>query len=88
MNSISCTNDGYVVENKSQYLISFKKYLIIPIVAGFKGFCLIFSLMLILKFLSFLLISNEVFNLDLLDLMYGITGFALMFLVNFLKNLH
>ena len=88
MNSISCTSDEYVVENKSQYLISFKKYLIMPIVAGLKGFCLIFSLMLILKLLSFLMISNEGFNLDLLDLMYGITGFTLMFLVNFLKNLH
>jgi hypothetical protein len=88
MNSISCTNDEYLVENKSQYLISFKKYLIMPIVAGFNGFCIIFSLVLVLKLLSFLLSSNAVFNLDLLDLMYGLTGFTLTFLVDFLKKLH
>ena len=88
MNTLPCTNDEFVVESKSQYLISFKKYLVFPIVAGFKGFRLVFFIVISLKLLSFLLSSTGVFNLDLLDFMLAFTGFALMFLVNILKSFH
>ena len=88
MNTISYAKDEYVVDNKSQLLLSFKKYLISPMVSGFNGFCLVSFLVLTFRLLSFLLNSNEVFNLDLLDLMFGLTGFTLTFLTDFLKNFH
>jgi len=88
MNSIPSTNDENVVESKSQFLISLKKYLIFPIEAGFYGFALVFSIILFLKLLSFLFGINEVFTLDLMDVMLSSVGFFLMFLIYILKNFH
>ncbi len=88
MNSIPSTNDENVVESKSQFLISLKKYLIFPIKAGFYGFALVFSIILFLKLLSFLFGINEVFTLDLMDVMLSSVGFFLMFLIYILKNFH
>jgi len=88
MNSIPSTNDENVVESKSQFFISLKKYLIFPIKAGFYGFALVFSIILFLKLISFLLGINEVFKLDLIDVMISSVGFFLMFLIYILKNFH
>ena len=88
MNSIPSTNDENVVESKSQFFISLKKYLIFPIKAGFYGFALVFSIILFLKLLSFLFGINEVFKLDLMDVMLSSVGFFLMFLIYILKNFH
>jgi len=88
MNSIPSTNDENVVESKSQFFISLKKYLIFPIKAGFYGFALVFSIILFLKLLSFLFGINEVFTLDLMDVMLSSVGFFLMFLIYILKNFH
>lgn len=88
MNSIPSTNDEDIVEGKSQFLISLKKYLIFPIKAGFYGFSLVFSIILFLKLLTFLFGVNEVFNLDLMDVMLSSVGFFLMFLIYILKNFH
>lgn len=88
MNSIPSTNDENVVENKSQFFISLKKYLLFPIKAGFYGFALVFSIILLLKLLSFIFGINDVFNLDLMDVMLSSVGFFLMFLIYVLKNFH
>jgi len=88
MNSIPSTNDENVVESKSQFFISLKKYLIFPIKAGFYGFALVFSIILFLKLISFLFGINEVFKLDLMDVMLSSVGFFLMFLIYILKNFH
>ena len=88
MNSIPSTNDENVVESKSQFFISLKKYLIFPIKAGFYGFALVFSIILFLKLISFLLGINEVFKLDLMDVMLSSVGFFLMFLIYILKSFH
>lgn len=88
MNSIPSTNDEDIVEGKSQFFISLKKYLIFPIKAGFYGFSLVFSIILFLKLLTFLFGVNEVFNLDLMDVMLSSVGFFLMFLIYILKNFH
>ena len=85
MNSISYSNDAYVVENKSRFLISFNKYLIYPLMAGFKGFSLVFLMLIGLKFISFLF-SADAFIVDLLDIMLALTGFTLTFIVDLLKN--
>ena len=88
MNSISSANQENVVENKSQLFIRLAKYLTSPIVAGFYGFALVFSVNLILKLLSFLLGINKPFQLDLIDVMISSIGFLLMFLINIRRNLH
>lgn len=88
MNSIPSANDGDVVESKSQFFSSLKKYLIFPIKAGFYGFSLVFFIIFFLKLLSFLFGVNEAFNLDLMDVMLSSVGFFLMFLIYILKNFH
>jgi hypothetical protein len=88
MNSISSANQENVIKDKSQFFIKLTKYLASPIVAGFYGFALVFSVNLILKLLSFLLGINKPFNLDLIDVMISSIGFLLMFLINFRKNLY
>jgi len=88
MNSISSANQENVVENKSQLFIRLAKYLTSPIVAGFYGFALVFSVNLILKLLSLLLGINKPFNLDFIDVMISSIGFLLMFLINIRRNLH
>jgi hypothetical protein len=88
MNSIPSTNDEDIDESKSQFFIGLKKYLIFPIKAGFYGFSLVFSIILFLKLLTFLFGINEVFNLDLMDVMLSSVGFVLMFLIYILKNFH
>jgi hypothetical protein len=49
---------------------------------------LVFSVILVLKLLSFLFGINEAFNLDLMDVMLSSVGFFLMFLIYVLKNFH
>jgi hypothetical protein len=88
MNSISSTNHKNVVENKSQFLISLKKYLISPIEAGFYGFALVFSVILTLKLLLFLFRINQVFNLEIMDIMLSSVGFFLMYLIDIRNNPH
>jgi hypothetical protein len=88
MNSIPNANTENVVANKSQIIIGLKKYLIFPIRAGLYGFTLVFSVILVLKLLSFLFGINEAFNLDLMDVMLSSVGFFLMFLIYVLKNFH
>jgi hypothetical protein len=88
MNSIPSANTENEVENKSQFIIGLKKYLFLPIRAGLYGFTLVFSVILILKLLSFLFGINEAFNLDLMDVMLSSVGFFLMFLIYVLKNFH
>lgn len=88
MNSIPSTDNDGIVENKSQFFIGLKKYIIFPIKAGLYGFTLVFTVILLVKLLSFLLGINEIFNLDLMDVMLSSVGFFFMFLIYILKNFH
>jgi hypothetical protein len=88
MNSIPNMESDKIVENKSQLAMGLRKYIILPIKAGFYGFTLVFSVILFVKLLSFLLGINDVFNLDLMDVILAFVGFFFMFLIYLLKNFH
>lgn len=88
MNSISDTEHENAIENKSEFLSGLKKYLIFPIKAGLYGFTLVFTVILVVKLLSFLLGINEIFSLDLMDVILSSVGFFFMFLIYILKNFH
>ncbi|NWF90428.1 MAG: hypothetical protein HXY50_13325 [Ignavibacteriaceae bacterium] len=88
MNSISSTNRDSFVEDKSQFLKGFKKFFIFPLKAGLQGFVLVLSVILIVKLLSFLLGINELFSLDLMDIMLSSMGFVFMSLIHILKNIN
>lgn len=88
MNSIPNTERENIIENKSQFLSGLKKYIIFPIKAGLYGFTLVFTVILSVKLLSFLLGINEIFSLDLMDVMLSSVGFFFMFLIYILKYFH
>ena len=75
-------------QKKSIFFIHLKKYLLFPIEAGLYGFYLVFSVVLLLKLVTYMLGYHKAFHFDLLDFMLSIIGFFLMFLVDLLKNLH
>ena len=77
-----------VDEKKSSFIMNLKKYLLFPIEAGLYGFYLVFSVVLLLKLVTYVLGYHKAFQFDLLDFMLSIIGFFLMFLVDLLKNLH
>ena len=86
MNSISNAGHETLIESKSQFLLGFKKYIISPIKAGLYGFTLVFSIILIVKLFSFLIGTDEIFNLDLMDVMLSSMGLFFMSLIHILKN--
>jgi hypothetical protein len=86
MDSIPKMESDKIVESKSQLAMGLRKYIILPIKAGFYGFTLVFSVILFVKLLSFLLGINDVFNLDLMDVILAFVGFFFMFLIYLLKN--
>ena len=86
MDSINKMEGDKMVESKSQLVMGLRKYIILPIKAGFYGFTLVFSVILFVKLLSFLLGINDVFNLDLMDVILAFVGFFFMFLIYLLKN--
>ena len=88
MNSISTVHNEKMVESKSQFLLALKRFIIIPIKAGLYGFSLVFFVIVVIKLLSFVIGTNEVFNLDVLDVMLSSLGFFFMFLIYILKNFH
>lgn len=88
MNSIPNTERENIIESKSQFLSGLKKYIIFPIKAGLYGFTLVFTVILLVKLLSFLLGINEIFSLDLMDVMLSSVGFFFMFLIYILKYFH
>ena len=88
MNSIPTIKEGEMIEVKSQFVLGLKKYIVRPIKAGLYGFTLVFIVIISVKLLSFLLGINEVFNLDLIDVMLSSVGFFFMSLIYILKNFH
>jgi hypothetical protein len=88
MNSIPKIENGKIVESRPQLSMSLRKYILLPLKAGFYGFTLVFSVILFVKLLSFLLGINDVFNLDLMDVILASVGFFFMFLIYLLKNFH
>lgn len=86
MNSISNAGNETIFENKSQFLSGVKKYIVYPIKSGLYGFTLVFTIILIVKLFSFLIGTDEIFNLDLMDVMLSSMGFFFMSLIHILKN--
>ena len=88
MNLIPKIENDKTVEGRPQLSMSLRKYIFLPFKAGFYGFALVFSVILFVKLLSYFLGINDVFNLDLMDVILSSVGFFFMFLIYLLKNFH
>lgn len=75
------------VKNKSKVYTYIKKYLLFPIEAGLYGFYLVFTIILLLKLVTYILGFHEAFQFDLMDFLLSLVGFILLFLVDLIKNL-
>ena len=75
-------------QKESNFFSHLKKYLLFPIEAGLYGFYLVFTVVLLLKLITYILGFHEAFQFDLMDFMLSLVGFFLMFLVDLIKNLH
>jgi hypothetical protein len=88
MNSIPNNPNKNIIDTKTQFFNVLKKYIILPVKEGLYGFTLVFTVILLVKLLSFLLGINENFNFDLMDIMLASMGFFFMLLIYFLKKLN
>jgi hypothetical protein len=64
----------------------FFKFALIPLKAGIGGFALFFSVLLFTKFFAYLIGTQNLFEIDVEDLLLSTIGFILAFLIRFLEN--
>jgi hypothetical protein len=84
----SNTNIKKVSEKKFQFVSSLKKYFLFPIESGLYGFYMVFTVVLLLKLVNYLLGINESFQVDHIDFLLSLVGFFLLFLDDLLRSLH
>ncbi len=72
------------VEKDSNY--STFKFIASSLQSGLFGFAIFFTVLLVSKFLSSLIGTNEVFKIDFSDVTLSLIGFVLTFLISFLKH--
>lgn len=53
-----------------------KTYLLNPLSAGLAGFAVFFTLIFLTKIFSYMIGTNEVFDLSVKDVIYSLTGFV------------
>ncbi|MCF8419952.1 MAG: hypothetical protein K9G63_13790 [Melioribacteraceae bacterium] len=63
-----------------------KKYFIKPISSGLLGFVSFFSILVITKFLAYVLKTQPDFKIESGDIFLSLIGFVLVFLIRFLEN--
>lgn len=69
---------------------SLRTYLLNPLSAGLAGFSIFFSIILVTKFVGYLIGSYEIFTIGISDVVYSLVGFLLVtsekFLTFFIKE--
>ncbi len=63
-----------------------KNYFLLPVRSGLFGFSSFFVVLIISKYLGYLIGSMGVFKVDLEDVTLSLLGFVLVFLIRFLEN--
>lgn len=63
-----------------------KNFIFKPIKSGFLGFASFLIVLLITKFISYVIGTIDQFNFELDDLILSSIGFVLLFLIRFLEN--
>jgi hypothetical protein len=68
-------------EKKNDLTGSVKKYILKPLTGGVLGYIGFFSLLLVSKFLGYLIGNTTSFQVDFIDLLLSLLGFAFIFVV-------
>lgn len=80
---------GVKKENKVNLNLTgvFKKYLLKPLTGGILGYLSFFTLLIISKYLGFLIGNSGSFKIDLIDLLISFLGFAFIFVIKLKENI-
>ncbi len=81
--SSTVQNDGGKERKISKVLVN---YFLKPVRSGLFGFSAFFTVLLISKYLGFLIGSLQSFVVDIEDVTLSLLGFFLVFLIKFLEN--
>ena len=69
------------VESKDNIGILFQKYFLVPITRGVIGYVGFFTLLIISKYLGFLIGNRPSFQIDFTDFLLSLLGFVFIFVV-------
>ena len=73
-------------EVKNDLSVSMKKYLIKPIASGIFGYLGFFALLMISKYLGYIIGNRVTFKVDITDLLLSLMGFAFIFVIKLREN--
>jgi hypothetical protein len=68
-------------ESKEDIGILFQKYFLVPITRGVLGYIGFFSLLIISKYLGYLIGNRPTFQIDFTDFLLSLLGFVFIFVV-------
>jgi hypothetical protein len=68
-------------ESKEDIGILFQKYFLVPITRGALGYLGFFSLLIISKYLGYLIGNRPTFQIDFTDFLLSLLGFVFLFVV-------
>jgi hypothetical protein len=68
-------------ESKENVGILFQKYFLVPIIRGFIGYAGFFTLLIISKYLGYLIGNRSSFQIDFTDFLLSLLGFVFIFVV-------
>ncbi len=75
-----------MVNSKSKFQSALWNFFIRPFRSGIFGFISFFIVLIIAKYLGYLIGSHKSFGIDLEDAILSMLGFVLVFLIKFLEN--
>lgn len=81
MRGVVLTKINVERENKINIGLFFQKYFLVPLQGGFLGYLGFFILLVISKYLGFLIGNRASFQVDYTDLLLSLLGFAFIFVV-------
>jgi uncharacterized protein YacL len=87
MKEIRHSFDYEASESNSRLLNRFKLFALRPIIIGLFAFSIFFTTILVTKVVTYLLVENSIFNLNIYDVLFSSIGFVLGFLIEFLLQI-
>jgi hypothetical protein len=87
MRGIVVTKVRVEKEKRIGFIELFRKYIIKPLTSGILGYFGFFTLLIISKYLGYLIGNRSSFQVDVTDFLLSLLGFAFIFIVKFRENI-
>jgi hypothetical protein len=86
MRGVAVTKIRVEKQNKNNFVLFIKKYLIKPVTGGILGYLGFFTLLMLSKYLGYLIGNRASFQIDITDLLISLMGFAFIFIIKLREN--